>query len=420
MNRVEFNQNFKSILKKGKIRLIPLVLAASMVSGCGSKKVSCKPIENQSSSLVSSVLEDIEDFSKKEDTLNYFFNNWGYECEKIGDKYYNIKRDYNNGMIYCASLEEFREYVDVSNPTYSDVREAILENPSISDKYEKWLLDGLDNLESSGESFDLVALYYNVKRMNIIEITLEEMIDEIGSPGAYFTVEDGNVYVCVDDVTNYALCHEVFGHGLSDVQIKKEGLFIRYMPNILVMYADYDNAEYEIKDFGLSLEEGKADLISDIATGRHSGGPYDMEAEQLRIFNETTGISLGDFVSKGTLYLIDNMKKNDIDYPVKYIEGVDGLLDSVRDSKFDFDDKYTMESNMRAYFKDYADDKINEGIISEIVKKRVQEVIDASEYDVVKAGELFIYDVVSMSELKEEVLNDIDDIEAEKKLSKSH
>lgn len=414
MSNLKIYDNIRIILKKGKLRLVPLILAVSMINGCTSEN---HKMENTTLSTPS-VRENINNYPKKEEKSKqrFCYIDATFETEQIDDNFYRIEKEEANNDKYCTSIDELKKYVSLENATYSDIKKAIKKNPNISNKHEKWLLKGINNLESYPEKFDLSILYHNIQRMNIIKISSNKMLKKIGSYGACFEMEDGNANVYVTkDITNYQLCHEVFGHGISITEIEKDGTLYHYSPSMMAIY--YHDGENEIKKVGYSLEEGKADLISDIATGSNEG-PYRMEKEQFRIFRETTNTSLSDFISNGVTYLIDNMKKNDINKPLEYILRVDGLRNEINnDNIFDFNEEYSMENNMKAYFCDYVDDKINNGTSVKEVKKKTKKILNSTKYDYIFAGDTVIYDMISMPDLKKEIMNEINGIVKKKKLS---
>ena len=176
--------------------------------------------------------------------------------------------------------------------------------------------------------------------------------------------------------------------------------------------------EYKGENIGLSLEEGKADLISDIATNCTSGGPYDAQAEQLRIFNEVTNTSLADFANNGVIGLINNMKKSDIDNPLIYISNVDCLLEATRKINLDIPTEYTIKHNIVEFFKDFADDKVENGTDKEEIKETISKVLAHSNYTWINAGETFVFDSVSVETLKQESLSNIDKLDNNKQLIK--
>lgn len=411
MKRVKVFDDLEKICRGCRLKLIPFSLMVTL-SGCSMAK---SDVALANVSIAAGIFKDAEELIEETQEINYYFKSWGYKCSNLDGNYYRLKEDLNTNTYYCDSIEEFRKFVDVKNPTYDDVKEAIRTNENINDKYKEWLLTGVNNLENSCNDFDLTILYYNINRLIIMERSSEEMYSIIGSSGANFDYINGIVNIDISNVTPYVLCHEVFGHGLSDAVIEKDGKSIFYMPSFSTIYMDLDNADYRFHNLGLSLEEGKADLISDIATNTHGGGPYDMEAEQLRIFLEMTDITLADFSNKGVLFLIKSMIKNDIDEPIDYILSVDGILDSVRNRKFEFPSEYRMKNNMKAFFKDYADDKIEEGLSIETIKGQISRTFENSTYEFVLAGDFFIYDDVEMNELKLEVFEEIDNIKVNQK-----
>ena len=410
MNKIDINQSLIKKLKKGKNKIASFILATTILSGCEANKEICQPIQNTTVKSINAVSENLNSYVNEQRMLNYYTKQWGYDCQDIGNNFSKVKMDFNKNIYYCDSLDEFRKYVDKANPTYTDVREAIKNNTSITGKYEEWLLEGLNNLEMKLPDLDLVALYQNIKNISIVEITTEEMYEKIRTLGACFSPEEGKVYIDPTIVDSYVICHEILGHGISTVQILKDNKYIQYKTDMLVLYADFQAAEYNFKYIGFSLEEGKADLITDIATQTVSGGPYDMEAEHLRIFTETCGIPLTDYIKYGAAGLIKTMRKSDINNPIDYIVSVDTLLSSVRSHEFDLPNNSKMESNMKTFFKDYVDDKIKNGENLDEIKNKIKLILENTSYDWINAGELFVYDSVKMEDLKIEILREIDEL----------
>lgn len=241
---------------------------------------------------------------------------------------------------------------------------------------------------------------------------------EHGHLGAEFDIRGRRIFIDPANVSPYVICHEALGHGISDIQTSFDGKTIFYMPDFLTIYVDTETGKCSFNYLGFSLEEGKADLIADIATKTTNFGTYEMEAEQLRIITEMCGLSISDYISYGTTLLVDKMRECDVDKPFDYIKSVDDLLTSVRNREFEIEDRCRMRYNMKEFFKDYADDKITAGWDVEEIKKQIKIVFENSKYKSVEAGQLFIFDSVFMDDLEEEILNLVDDLENEKTLIK--
>lgn len=400
MNKINIFESTKQALKNNKFKLVPIIIATSIIGGCGHKQTSCKPI----GSGIPYVTKFLDEFEQNENN----FTLYSFEYENLGDNYYRIKKDYNNNIIYCSSLEEFKNYVDIKNPTLTDIKNVLADNSNINKEYKEWILEGIENLQKQVENLELVALYYNLKRMNIVERSKEEIAEKIGTLGAYFDISTGEVAIDPEGVTPYILCHEILGHAISDIEIISNETIIRYTPYCKVMCTELNAIDFNL---GLSLEEGKANLISNIATASTRGGPYVAEEEQLRIFNTITNTSLEEFINSGVVELINNMRKNDINKPIDYINNVDQLLYAKREKKLMLPFEYTIEHNVVEFLKDYADDKITNGIDKEEIKTIVSETLDDSHYDAIMAGELFIIDFVSIDTLKQKSFNEIDKLD---------
>lgn len=125
---------------------------------------------------------------------------------------------YYKGVTYCKDIEEFKKYIDidVKNPTFEDLKNAIRKNENIDDIYKEWLYTGIDNLESSRINMDLTILYYNLNRIKIIEVSLDEIKEDYPPAAvAYFNCIDGIVGVNKEIVNPFEIYHEVLGHGMT-------------------------------------------------------------------------------------------------------------------------------------------------------------------------------------------------------------
>lgn len=126
-------------------------------------------------------------------------------------------REYE-GIAFCKDIEEFKKYIDidVEDPTFEDLKNAVQKNENIDDRYKEWLYTGIDNLESSGINMDLTMLYYNLNRIKIIEVSLDEIREDYPPAAvAYFNYIDGIVGVNKETTNPFEIYHEVLGHGMT-------------------------------------------------------------------------------------------------------------------------------------------------------------------------------------------------------------
>lgn len=405
---------FLLLLKDNKIRLVSFALATMCISGCGMKNESnledlteeTIPVTDdvkESDTLVSPEISDMDMFRMQ-------FSGRSFELENVidtGDCYvYRIKEDYTKNEIYCRNLDEFRKYVTVKNPTYDDVLAALSANQNITGTYEEWIAEGINNLKNKLADANLVALYYNISRMTISEQNAKEIRKVAPMATAYFHPSTGAVVVDPKTVDKSILCHEALGHGINEAQVEWDGKSVYCTSAMMGIIVNPSKAQCERVKFGRSLEEGKATMINSLATNIYEANEYALETEQLRIFNETVGNSLTDYINDGCLGLINDMTKNDIDYPINYVKSVDGLFDSRCIGSFTLDDNCKTSNNLKAFLLDYADDKLKRDVNIDDIQGQLNSIIMGGHSSTIVYGFVML-DFIDMDSFAEEVRDEL-------------
>jgi len=422
--KINIRKKLKNILKKGKVKLVPFVTAIGLVAGCGVMHGkddnelinSDKYINSWDVQDVTDENEDLQDIVDDECEIKYsdaeslrILNEYGYECEVFDTNLYKIRCDKNENVTYCDSLDEFREYASVKNPTYEDLRRAVLSNDNINGRYQEWLLEGIDNLVSTRFNFDLVALYCNLEKLQIVERTEDEIKNDVPYADAYFLQENATVVVCPDNVSKSVFLHEAIGHSISCVSLEVDGHTYKVC-NIIPLIEE-KSSKFEIRYAGFGLEEGKAGTITTMVDGSFDIGPYGLQSEQLRVFLDTLCITLPNYVNMTPCGLVEVMKANDVDRALEYIENVDGMTNDMFEGQLSVNPKYATEDNLGKFFLDYADDKLYEGADAEQITNQITSIILNGGYYNLVYGNRIVFDEINADELIYNITDDINSLD---------
>ncbi len=251
MRNFNYTKYFKKIVKMTKLQLVPFTLGITMITGCSNDKNS-NMIKSQAVNCSS--LESFEELPEEEWYYKPFAKK-GYECEFLVKGLFRVKRrynvnyslnniyadDYHREKFYFDNLEEFRDYVEVKNPTYDDVRKTVEENVNINNQYKNYLYECLDNLEKNASDLDLIALYHNIKDLKIVNCYEEDFNNFYG--GLYFYKTDKCLKINPDMIKKDDFCREVVGKGIMSAAFVDEDEDIEYCyePTTEVIRADQSN-----------------------------------------------------------------------------------------------------------------------------------------------------------------------------------
>ena len=382
-------------------------------------KSSSESYASQSSQTNSDITEDENFESEFQRTKEKIIeSNFQFDIQELPEEVlecHSYVDENSQKIIYCENMDEFREYVNVKNPTYNDLRQVLNQNENIPDKYKEILRNGLNNLEEKLPNLDLVVLYYNLNRIKVFDentVDFEEEMDEKVS--GYFKINEG-VAIVNSDESDEVVLHEVFGHGITEAYIPDKNVTQSMTPKIVSLEEDENASSVSLSSIGRSLEEGKADTIAAIAAGESPENTvrYITEFEQLRIYMETTNTSLEELTKYGIGNLILKMKQNDVNKPVTYIENIDFIFNKSfnLDVSMEIPDEKFTKNNINAFFIDYFDDKLNAGMEKDEAKKIVQDIMDRSDFlEITAQNGDYIADSVNAQELTEYVVKNIENL----------
>lgn len=420
----EINNNNRGKIKNGKIKLEPKVVAGTTLISlalaitfiANSKennnisKENIAQISNSQYYEQPSVKQIKQDKLKEEMKLNEdetieFLKSGEIEAKKISDKTYYIQKykDY----IYCNSAEEFGKYVENSNPTYDDIRNALETNNNIKEKYKNIILKGIDNLEEKLPNMNLSVLYYNISRMKITETTIQDIKKECGANViAYFNKMTGEIMVDENCVQDNTILHEVLGHGATCASLQIENKNVIMGTELLIYFDETGNVEV----FGDSMSEAEADMIGE--KGTEETYQYSQEylpiSEQLRIFMSTAEVNLETLLNKGSKHLVEKLYSKGIKDPFIYIEQCDSLCRAMQSGIPITEPENAIKNNVKTFLKEYATSKLEQGEdIDSIIQQINKIMLDTDKLNIVIYDNKGSYGNIEMSELREEIIENI-------------
>lgn len=431
-NKKESNDKEEKLSKRRIVSFIPKILTKSglislamaiTLSGCTLGNTNEVDSTSQSENLiVSQETKRVEDMTDEE-VLEYYGYNGYYK--KMADGIYALNSMSINGEIFtvCRDVDEFKKAVGLEGiPTYEDIIEAIKANETITGRYEEWFIEAITNLSNNREfdGTDFSVLLYNIENMKLREKTSDEIINESNVPTAqaYFFPETKEVAVNPERVTQVVFLHEVLGHACSET-VTDDNVIFSSKAILAVIERTEDGSVYDIYNsmIGAGLEEGKADMIAEVALNGKESSPssYDIEKESFREFKETLGLSWKDVInSPSTLAIITKMSEAGIEDPIEYIDNTDSLYHVGIFEEFD--DEICFKNNIGDFLIEYAKIQIELGRSKDDVINEISEVIKSSPTysGLIGINTVTPKDVTNLQEFEEYIKTSISEIGNEK------
>ena len=297
------------------------------------KKVDSYAIEKQLNLVdYEEQLNELNEYGKEknEDILEDNFN-WltehGYGVEKInfGSRetiifHDNINTNCQDKMIFCRDLDEFRQYVDVKNPTYEDVKNAVALNENIPEQYKGTIYNWLENLKQNFPNLDLVVLYYNVSTIKF-EIAQQEEIEQKSNSNkkenedkwknikALFVKDEHKQYV-QDSIAKVELEHEL-EHWITEATIKKDNLTVNNTSKMIIIDGEITKNENNIiipaKSLGIGFEESRAEAFRRIVSNDFEEKYYEDHIKVFKLLMSIADMNLEEFTEYGTRGLVQRL-----------------------------------------------------------------------------------------------------------------
>ena len=422
--KASFNSKGQNDLVNVKmLRFVPRVIArtglvslstALLLTGCGFPRINRLNMFGtrvESEATTSEEPKDVADMTDIE-LLEYYY---GSPVEEIAPRKYVLPtlRIESEVFTICQNAEQFRKCVGMEKrPTYDDLLNAVASNSNITGKHEKWLKEAIINLSHNPDfdNVDFSAFLYNLQRMTIEEKSLDEVAEDSEKTGAaaYFRCAESKVVISKERDSKFVFLHEALGHSVTEV-LTEDGIFFRTYVVFVEMKRAKNGDIGDINAYmnGDSLEEGKADFLTEVALNNSEVSPssYDVEKETFRELKETLQLSWADIINNSmTLEILLRMRELGMSENLKYIDNAD-LLHEVHEFE-ECDDSITFKSNIGAFMIDYAQSQMKSGKTLEEVLKQIVKVLNDSPSSI--GTEKFISNYfLIMQEFKEYVVDSI-------------
>lgn len=371
--------------------------------------------ELKSGSISTQIISQITD----ENLLEYR----GYSIEKIEDGIYALNKVTvdEDTYIMCRNVDELKKELGLEGiPTYDDLLNAIKNNENISGRYEEWFCEAISNLSHNEEfkDVDFSVLLYNIQRMKIEEKTSEEIIERAENDNvvAFYEPATQKVGVNPNNVTKYIFLHEALGHASTQLIVDN----IHYESNVILSIVDRNSdgsmGNIDAIFIGSGLEEGKADLLTEISLNfsEKAASVYDIEKETFREYKETLRLSWADIINNSmTLKIITEMKKIGIENPIEYIDNSDILHNANASDKLHYgelEDEVKFKNNVGNFLIEYSGLQIDAGRTKEDVVAQISQMIQLSDAYPYEIGVRRWYPVddTNMQEFEEYVIDSIE------------
>ena len=302
-----FNIEPKVIFRK---KLLPLVVISSMaLAGCAENEAYQNDLE-------------LEEFTESVD-LEEIAKSQGIELSKTkSGLYYITKMDNGDGTntIFVKNNDEFRNYVDVKEPTFDELRRALSENEKVPKIYKDCINQYIDSLEKEYKNIDLVVMYYNMQRLTITEKSPEEIQKDMGEVAtAYFLSSTGEMIVSNEywnEIKEYNVEHEV-SHMLTEAEVtdEKGNKIVRsYAINLAnPIYGENGEETLEGIQFGNGDKEAITEIVTQKVNKKVPISAYNELQDEYNLFASTMDLNIYTALADDVTYLSDKMYKNKVE-----------------------------------------------------------------------------------------------------------
>ncbi len=418
-----FGENLEVSLEKGKLYRFPI-----RVYNNGEFISLAQAIEETGFgiALKNKELEFEDEIEEKTyENADELFSSKKIEVEKTPNGEYRIKSIKENpkyaDSVFIEDSQEFSSIVGIENPSYDDLREAISNNTKVKEKFKDLILEGINKLEESGFDIDFSVLYYNLKRLEVIEMDFGILCFLTGNKAttATFNPTDGQIVVKAENweeltdekllEVKYTFLHEVLGHGSTEAYVENNFRSLSY--SLLTPIEDTEGhlATVDMINFGDAFREAVADLIAYKAIGEGKEiltyKPFFMELE---ILLKVLDYSEKDLVDKGIWGLKEEMIKNGIAHPEKYIDKADTSKMSIATSYF-VSEKYDLQNDIIEMLNQIVENKISNGMSREDAILDIVNILDNEiTFDYEDAFENVI-EPISVANIKKGIINKLEE-----------
>ena len=315
----------------------------------------------------------LEFFNSEEE----LFNSKKIEVEEAENGEFRIKAIKQNpryiDSVFVENSNEFSLLTGITNPSYDDLRDVVNENTNISDKFKDVLIEGLNHLELNDFDIDFSVLYYNLSRLKVIEMDfgIINFLNGNKTTIATFNPTDGQIAIKFanwDEIDEdelqklkYTFLHEVLGHGSTEAYVDNNFRSLAYSLVTPIEDTEGKLATIDMINCGDAFKEAIADIIAFKAIdGNKELITYKPFFMELEILLKVLNYSEKDLLDFGVWGLKNEMSKQGIENPEKYIDRIDTAKMSIATS-YSVSDKFDIQGDIIEMLNQIISKKIEEG-----------------------------------------------------------
>ena len=418
----EFSENLEIQLEKGKYYRFPMrvynngefISLAQAINETGFGIATKKNMNYEEDNEVN------EEFFNSEEEL---FNSKKIEVEEAENGEFRIKAIKQNpryiDSVFVENSNEFSLLTGITNPSYDDLRDVVNENTNISDKFKDVLIEGLNHLELNDFDIDFSVLYYNLSRLKVIEMDfgIINFLNGNKTTIATFNPTDGQIAIKFanwDEIDEdelqklkYTFLHEVLGHGSTEAYVDNNFRSLAYSLVTPIEDTEGKLATIDMINCGDAFKEAIADIIAFKAIDGNKElityKPFFMELEiLLKILN----YSEKDLLDFGVWGLKNEMSKQGIENPEKYIDRIDTAKMSIATS-YSVSDKFDIQGDIIEMINQIVSKRIDEGQSREDIILDIVSILDNQiTFDHENSFDSIILPI-SISEIKTGIINEL-------------
>lgn len=275
-------------------------------------------------------------------------------------------------IIFCENNDEVRKFLDVKNPSFEDVRIAILNNSNIPEKFKKIAIEYVDEIERNNPSQDLAILYYNI--YNLRNIKTPDSSNEIIQ--GYFDKFKKEIAVSANDNTLLVFKHELT-HATYSVDVELGDTHI--IKDIIHPTLTRENKMIVI---GMSINEGLTDNHRTEITGKTLSNKDKMSYEQfqdeMQICSKLIGVSTEELLNNNIKFFMDRMYEKGIDNIGTIVSLMDTNLNGMIRGEVQIENVEAIRLVVYSLiFENFIKNAIEEGKTSDEIYKSALELLDS-------------------------------------------
>lgn len=295
-----------------------------------------------------------------------------YEETPYGVRFIKRMDGKEGTVIFVKNNDEVRKFLDVKDPSFEDVRIAILNNSNIPEKFKKIAIEYVDEIERNNPRQNLAILYYNI--CNLRNIKIPDSSNECIQ--GYFHKFKKEIAVSDNDNASLAFKHELTHATYSiDVELGNTHIIKDIMHPTLT-------PENKMIVIGMSINEGLTDNrraeISGKTLSNKNKMSYEQFQDEMQICSKLIGISTEELLNNNIKFFMDRMYEKGIDNIGTIVSLMDANLNGIIRGEVQIENAEAIRLAIYSLiFENFIKNAIEEGKTSDEIYKSVLELLDS-------------------------------------------